>query len=67
VKSKKSHFDADNLSSLIQSDLKTLQNDTDTFSNALIAIASADTKDQANAAKAKIDSDFQSAIDAFSS
>ncbi|KUJ12066.1 uncharacterized protein LY89DRAFT_220767 [Mollisia scopiformis] len=65
VENKKANFAADGLTSIVQNDLATLKSDTDAFADALIAIASADSKDQATAQKATIDSDFQGAIDDF--
>lgn len=50
----------------MQGDLKTLKSDTDAFGNALVAKAPADKTSAANAALAKVDSDFQGAITYFS-
>jgi hypothetical protein len=41
--------------------------DTDAFTDALITIASSDTRVEANSLKSTIDADFQSAIDSFAS
>jgi len=65
VESKKSQFAAAGLTSTVRNDLAQLKTDTDDFANALIAIASADTKTQANAEKTTIDNDFQAAIKYF--
>jgi len=62
LEAKKLPFAAAGLTSTVQNDLITLKSDTDSFANALIAIASADTTDQAQAKKATIDNDFQGAI-----
>lgn len=59
---KKAQFAADNLTGTVQKDLATLKSETDDFANALIAIASADTKAQGTAQKTKIDNDFNAAI-----
>ncbi|KAH9223535.1 hydrophobic surface binding protein-like protein A [Leptodontidium sp. 2 PMI_412] len=59
---KKAKFAADNLTGTVQKDLATLKSETDDFANALIAIASADTKAQGTAQKTKIDNDFNAAI-----
>jgi hypothetical protein len=67
LKNKHAQFQKDNLVSQVQSTLKTLKNDTDTFSDALIAIASSDTKSKANSQKTTIDNDFISAINYFAS
>ncbi|KAJ7023287.1 hydrophobic surface binding protein [Mycena alexandri] len=55
------------LSALVLVDLQTLKNDTDAFSNALIAAAPADLKTQATAIKTAIDAAFSKAIAAFAS
>ncbi|KAH7356705.1 hydrophobic surface binding protein A-domain-containing protein [Rhexocercosporidium sp. MPI-PUGE-AT-0058] len=59
---KRAQFAADNLTATVQKDLANLKAETDDFADALIAIASADTKAQGTAQKAKIDSDFDAAI-----
>jgi hypothetical protein len=67
IVNKKSQFAADGLTDTVQDDLKDLRADTDDFANALIAIASSDTKKQAQDLKTKIDNDFQKAQDAYAS
>ncbi|KAG4437625.1 hypothetical protein IFR05_006886 [Cadophora sp. M221] len=62
---KKPQFDADGLTATVQTTLGSLKAKTDAFSDALIAIASEDTKDAGTAQKARIDSDFDAAIAAF--
>ncbi|KAH6722325.1 hydrophobic surface binding protein A-domain-containing protein [Leptodontidium sp. 2 PMI_412] len=62
---KKTQFAADGLTSTVYTTLGNLKVKTDAFSDALIAIASADTKDAGIAQKARIDSDFDAAIAAF--
>jgi hypothetical protein len=64
---KKPKFAADGLTSTVQGDLATLKKDTDAFAEALIAIASSDTRTKANSLKSTIDADFQSAINSFAS
>lgn len=58
LKSKKADFQADNLESTVENDLKSLKSDTDDFANRLIQIASSDVKSQANKEKTRIDNDF---------
>ncbi|TVY68748.1 hypothetical protein LSUE1_G006382 [Lachnellula suecica] len=65
TENKKSQLAAAGLTSTIQGDLKTLKTDTDSFSDALIAIASSDTVAQGTSQKATIDADFTSAINDF--
>ena len=67
ARSKKAKFAADGLTTTVQKDLATLKSESDDFASALIAIASADTKAQGTAQKAKIDSDFDAAIADFAS
>lgn len=67
AESKKAQFAADGLTPTVQKDLANLKSETDDFADALIAIASADTKAQGTAQKARIDSDFDAAIATFAS
>jgi hypothetical protein len=64
---KKAKLAADGLTSTIQSDLATLKKDTDSFAEALIAIASSDTVSKGKSSQATIDAAFQSAINSFAS
>jgi hypothetical protein len=67
VKNKKFQFAAAGLTSTVQKDPASLKSETDDFANALIAIASPDTKDQANAKATKISAEFQDAINYYAS
>ncbi|PVH84438.1 hydrophobic surface binding protein-like protein A, partial [Cadophora sp. DSE1049] len=62
IRAKKAQFAADGLTSTVQTSLTNLKAKTDTFSDALIAIASEDTKATGTAQKATIDADFDAAI-----
>lgn len=66
LEGKKAQFDKDGLTKTVHDQLVKLKGDTDSLGAALIADAPADLADDANAAQAKIDSDFQGAIDFFS-
>ncbi|CEJ81483.1 hypothetical protein VHEMI01605 [[Torrubiella] hemipterigena] len=67
LEGKKAQFDKDGLTSTVHDQLVKLKGDTDSLGAALIADAPDDLKDSGNAAQAKIDGDFQGAIDFFSS
>ncbi|EPE36860.1 hypothetical protein GLAREA_09023 [Glarea lozoyensis ATCC 20868] len=64
---KKSQFTSAGLKSTVQKDLANLKADTDDFADALIAIASDDSKSAANDRKATIDGYFATAINAYNS
>ncbi|KAL2073193.1 hypothetical protein VTL71DRAFT_10517 [Oculimacula yallundae] len=65
IVAKKALFVADGLSGTVRTSLVNLKAKTDSFSAALIAIASEDTKATGAAQKAKIDARFEAAIAAF--
>ncbi|KAK0107152.1 hypothetical protein ONS95_003858 [Cadophora gregata] len=67
IRAKKARFAADGLTTTVQNSLATLKTKTDTFSDALIAISSSDTKATGTAQKAKIDGYFNAAIADFAS
>lgn len=62
---KKPQFTSAGLAGTVRSDLNTLHSKTDTLGTALIGIASEDEKADAQAALAKIDDDFATAIAAY--
>jgi len=64
---KKSLFTSAGLKSTVQNDLATLKTDTDSFADALIAIADDGDKSQAMDLKATIDSYFESAVNSYAS
>ena len=64
---KKSQFTSAGLKKTVQDDLATLKSDTDSFADALIAIADDGDKSEAMDLKATIDSYFESAINSYAS
>ncbi|CZT06315.1 hypothetical protein WAI453_006268 [Rhynchosporium graminicola] len=62
---KKGKFAADGLTSTVQGYIDNLQNETDELADAIIAIASADTKASGRALKSRIDKDFDAAMSYF--
>lgn len=67
LEAKKSTFASNGLTSTVQGDLKTLKSDTDSYGSALISLAPSDKTSAAQAALAKIDNDFQGAINYYAS
>lgn len=65
IEVKKSKFDADGLSPTVESDLKQLKSETDDLGAALLAKAPADLQSQGKSVLARIDRDFQGAINYF--
>ncbi|KAJ4386514.1 hypothetical protein N0V93_009411 [Gnomoniopsis smithogilvyi] len=61
-----SDFSALSLTSLVLTDLETLQNDTDALGAALIKVASSDTQAEATTLVSNVDAAFASAIAVFS-
>lgn len=66
LESKKSNFDADDLSGTVLNDLKSIKNETDTLGASLEAKAPSGQQSAAQAALSKIDSDLQGGITYFS-
>lgn len=66
IVARESTFATLGVTSLVLSDLQTLQTDTDALGAALIALASSDTKAEAEVLIGDIDVGFASAIAAFS-
>lgn len=66
LENKKAKFDSDGLTKTVHDQLVSLKKDTDGLGAALVADTPSSLKSQANAAQAKIDSDFDGAIKFFS-
>lgn len=65
IKNKKAKFDADGLTPTVRKDLNNLKSGTDTLGSALLAHTPSDLTAKAQAVQAKIDADFQDAINFF--